>query len=102
MTRHAYICEIRTLYLQLPNTAGCFSRSDRDLAADLYQRGVSFNTLRSAMLLAMARRLCRNPVSPALTPVRSLHYFLPAIDEVLRQPLPEGYVRYLESKIAQK
>ena len=102
MTRHAYVREVRTLYLQLPNTARCFSRSDRDLAEDLYQRGVSFDSLRSAVLLAMARRICRNPVSPALTPVRSLHYFLPAIDEVIRQPLPAGYLRYLESKIAQK
>jgi hypothetical protein len=29
----------------------------------------------------------------------SLHYFVPVIDEILRQPLPPGYVRYLEYKL---
>ncbi len=42
-----------------------------------------------------------HPAAPSLSPVRSLHYFIPAIDEILRQPLPSGCLRYLESKIAQ-
>lgn len=99
MTPQAYIREVRTLYLKLPNTAACFSRSDRELAAELYRRAVPFELLRAAILLATARRLCRNPASAPLPPIRSLHYFLHTLDEVLRQPLPKDYVRYLESKI---
>ncbi len=101
MTEQAYVRAIRMVYLQLPNTHPSFSRSDRRLAEALFQRNVPFDVVRSALLLATARRICRNPAVPPLPPVRSLHYFMPAIDEILRQPLPAGYVHYLESKIAQ-
>jgi hypothetical protein len=53
------------------------------------------------LLLATARRIYRDPAKPPLPPVRSLHYFLRTIDEVLSQPLPKGYIHYLELKIAQ-
>lgn len=101
MTEQAYVRAVRAVYLQLPNTHPHFSRSDRRLAETLFQRNIAFEIVRAALLLATARRLCRNPAAPSLPPVRSLYYFLPAIDEILRQPLPAGYVRYLEYKIAQ-
>ena len=46
----------------------------------------------------LARRLYRH--GPPLPTIRSLHYFTPAIEEILRQPLPAGYLAYLEHKIA--
>ena len=101
MTEQAYVRAIRTVYLQLPNTHPGFSRSDHRLAETLFQRRIPFDVVRSALLLATARRICRNPAVPPLPPVRSLHYFMPAIDEILRKPLPAGYVRYLESKVTQ-
>lgn len=100
MTGQAYTRAVRNLYLQLPHTSHRFSRSDRRLTEDLYQRGIPFDTLRGALLLATARRLCRNSAAAPLQPVRSLHYFLPVLDEVLLQPLPGGYLQYLKSKIA--
>ena len=101
MTEHAYIRAVRDFYLRLPNTHHSFSRSDRALAAALHQRDISLDTVQSALLLATTRRLCRNPAAAPLPPVRSLHYFLNVIDEVRQQPLPHGYLRYLEFKIAQ-
>lgn len=101
MTEQSYLRAVRTLYLQLPNTHHSFSRSDRSLASALYHRGIAFEIVRSALLLATARRTCRDPAAPSLPPVRSLHYFLVAIDEILHQPLPQGHVQYLEHKIAQ-
>lgn len=98
MTEQAYTRAVRNLYLQLPHTSHRFSRSHRRLAQDLYQRGIPFNTLRCALLLASVRRLYRNPATP-IQPVRSLHYFLPVLDELLLQPLPGGYLQYLESKL---
>ena len=98
MTEHAYIRAVRDLYTRLPHTSGRFSRSDRQLAADLFQHDIAFDTVRSAMLLAIAHRLYRE--GPPLPLIRSLHYFVPVIDEILRQPLPRGYTQYLESKIA--
>ncbi len=99
MTEHTYIQAVRTLYLQLPNTHPRFSRSDRRLALSLYQSGFSLDLVRSALFLATARRLARNPLAPPLPPVRSLHYFLPVLEEVKLQPLPPGYLQYLESKV---
>jgi hypothetical protein len=99
MTEQAYIREVRSLYLQLPNTHRHFSRSDRRLASSLYQRGVSLELVRSALLLATARRLAHDPDQPPLPPVRSLYYFLPVLEEIRLQPLPPGYLEHLESKV---
>ena len=99
MTEQAYIQALRSVYLQLPNTHRRFSRSDRRLASNLFQRGFSLELIRSALLLASARRLARNPAEPPLPPVRSLHYFLPVLDEIRSQPLPPGYLEYLEAKL---
>ena len=99
MTEQAYLQAVRSLYLQLPNTHRRFSRSDRRLASSLYQRGFSLELVRSALLLATARRLARNLAEPPLPPVRSLHYFLPVLEEIRLQPLPSGYLQYLEAKV---
>ena len=99
MTEQAYIQALRSAYLQLPNTHRRFSRLDRRLASNLFQRGFSLELVRSALLLASARRLTRNPAEPPLPPVRSLHYFLPVLDEIRLQPLPPGYLEYLEAKL---
>ena len=98
MTQQAYIRAVRNLYTQLPQTSHCFSRSDRQLASDLYQRQVPFDTVRSALLLTIVNRLYRE--GPPLSTIHSLYYFVPVIDEVLLQPLPRGYVQYLEHKVA--
>lgn len=98
MNQQAFIRAVRDLYITLPQTSKRFSRSDRHLASDLHQRQVPFDTVRSALLLAVVNRLYRE--GPPLPTIRSLHYFVPVIDEVLLKPLPSGYVQYLEYKIA--
>ena len=50
--------------------------------------------------LATARRLLRDPSYPPLNPIRSLHYFLPVIEELLDQSPPQAYFDYLRSKLA--
>lgn len=99
MTEQAYIQALRSVYLQLPNTYRRFSHSDRHLASTLYQRGFSLELVRSALLFATARRLARNLAEPPLPPVRSLSYFLPVLEEIRMQPLPSGYLQYLEAKV---
>lgn len=98
-TADGYVRLIRDLYLKLPITANRFNRSDRLLAADLHRRHVPLDLIRSAFVLAAARRLARNPNAPTPPPVRSLHYFLPVIDELQTHPLPPRYLEYLESKL---
>ena len=35
-------------------------------------------------------------------PIRSLHYFLPLIEELLAYPVPESHLSYLRSKVAMR
>lgn len=97
--RRSYIHTVRSLFLALPETPDRFSRTDHHLAGLLFDRDVSLSAIRSAFLLASARRLVRPASRPPLHPVRSLHYFLPVIEEVQRSPLPSSYLRYLRSKL---
>lgn len=87
------------LYQNTPGTLGCVRREDRRLAAELQGRGISLSTLEEAFILAAARRCFRSPDAPPLAPIRSMHYFIPVIDEVLANPMDFGYVAYLKSKL---
>lgn len=88
------------LYLALPHTPSRASRYDRRLALELRQRHISREVVETALLLAMARRCLRDPSLQPLPPIRSLHYFLPVIEEVLRMDVSPDYVRYLKRKLA--
>ena len=50
-------------------------------------------------LLAAARRALRSPHLCPLSPIRTLHYFLPVIEEVLATPPDPGYLDYLAGKL---
>jgi hypothetical protein len=92
-----YLDAVLGTYSSLPGTPARPSRQDRQLALDLCRRGVPLRTVRTALLLAVARRTIRS--GPPLPPVRTLHYFLPAIEEVLELPPDTGYVEYLAAKL---
>jgi len=55
--------------------------------------------IEAAFLLASARRAARRPDAMPLGPIRSLHYFLPVIEELLANPVPDSYLAYLRSKV---
>ena len=101
LTRHQYVQRLLRAYCDTPGTLGRVRLEDRQLAGQLYQRGVPLATLETAFALAAARRGFRPFDAPPLNPIRSLHYFMPVLDEILAQPLPEGYLVYLEAKIEQ-
>jgi hypothetical protein len=65
----------------------------------LHRRGVSLDIVEIALRLATARRNTRAPDADPLPPIRSLHYFLPVIDELPHGPPPEGYLDYLREKV---
>jgi hypothetical protein len=95
-----YIETVLKLYLSLPETPSRTSRYDRELATDLCKRKVSLETIEAAFLLASARRLFREPALAPLQPIRSLHYFIPVIEEVSGGPRSPDYVKYLRLKLA--
>jgi hypothetical protein len=101
MTQQDYIRAVLDLYRGLPQTAARRrpSPADRRLAAELFERHIPLSTLHAACYLALARRTSRPPQAPPLQPIRSLAYFLPVLEEVLHEPLPPGYVSYLQEKL---
>lgn len=95
-----YLETVLALYRKLPDTPARHSRYDRRLAAQLCQQKVPLSVIENAFLLATARRVLRNPSYPPLSPIRSLHYFLPVIAELCEEPLSSTYIQYLRRKLA--
>lgn len=98
--RKEYVLQVLSLYLGLAETPARSNRSDRRLAEDLYEKQIRLEEVEAAMILASARRLLRSPDAPKLGPIRSLHYFLPVIDEVRSVPVSADYIEYLRGKLA--
>jgi hypothetical protein len=94
-----YAAATLQLYLQLSETPLRASANDRRTVATLNARGIDLATIESALLLASVRRLSRSPDSPPLSPIRSLAYFLPVIDEILNNPVSNDYLEYLRRKV---
>ena len=94
-----YIHTLLAEFRRMPGNTGILRRNDRMLAAALYDRGVPLLAVQNALILAAARRILRSPGAPPLQPVRSLHYLLPVIDEVLHVPAAQNYYRYLQLKL---
>jgi len=97
----SYVNTVLTLYVGLPETPLRASTQDRRLARQLHERGVALCVVESAFLLASIRRLARPAEAPALSPIRSLAYFQPVIEELLSNPAPENYLEYLRLKLRQ-
>ena len=90
------------LYFRLPDTPRRLSRHDLRLVHQLWERQIPLTTIETALLLASVRRAARRPDAVPLGPIRSLHYFLPVVEELQQTPLRYGdtYLAYLRSKVA--
>lgn len=94
-----YVEAVLDRYLWLPGTPTRTSRSDRRLAGSFYERGVQLAVVQAALLLGVARRAFRSEDAPPLPPIRTLHYFVPLVEELLEEPAAPGYSEYLEHKL---
>lgn len=98
MSEAEYVAALLTLYADLPDTPLHPSPADQALARKLFAE-VPLTLTESSLLLGTLRRLSRPPGMPPLPKVRSLAYFLPVIEELKLQPLPDGYLDYLRLKL---
>lgn len=98
--RRRYVQSVLDLYRRVPGATGLLLRCDRQLAGQLHDRGISLALIRSAMILAVARRTFRSTDGPPLAPIATLHYFRPILDEIVGEPLVPGYVDYLQHMLA--
>jgi hypothetical protein len=94
-----YVDKVLSLYQQLPETPALPSSRDRLHAHYLERRGLSLTVIETAFLLGSLRRLLRPPDAPALSPIHSLAYFGPIIEELLHNPVPQNYIEYLRRKM---
>jgi hypothetical protein len=94
-----YLSAVLKLYLDLPETPSRAGLHDRKSAVALHARGIKLVTVESALLLASLRRLGRPPNMPPLSPIHSLAYFLPVIQELLDTPVSDDYRDYLRMKV---
>ena len=100
LSQEEYIRTVLNVYRTTPGTMGTVRRADRMLAAQLYQRGLSVQVIENALALAATRRLIRPADALPLSPIRSLAYFLPVIEEVLGLRVNPEYFEHLRYKLA--
>lgn len=97
--RRSYVSAVLASYVALPETPARGRLLDRRLAEKWFNEGIDLETVEAALLLGQMRRLARPSDAPRLTPIRSLYYFVPIVEEILQSPLPQEYVGYLKSKL---
>lgn len=99
--RLQYVREVLRLYTATPGVLGRVRRADRTLAGQLFDRRVPLYAIDHALILAAARRIQHNAFSAfPMPPVRSLHYFLGVIQEVLQRPPGYREIDLLREKLA--
>lgn len=81
-----YVDEVIRLYRATPTVLGEVRRADRLLARRLFDQRIPIHVIRNALVVGAARRVLHNGFSSPMPPVRSLHYFVPLVREVLDRP----------------
>jgi hypothetical protein len=97
--RQAYVNAVVRNYVRLPGTPLRASRRDQQLAATLYDRRVPLRAVWAASVIATARRAIRGPQQRKLEAIRTLYYFVPAIEEALDTSPDQDYVQCLAGKL---
>lgn len=97
--RSQYVQRLLDAYCRTPTCAGRVRREDRRLAHRLYDQRIPLPLIEAAFSLAAMRRLYRPFEAIPLTPVRSLHYFLPTLDEIRQQAIDPRYIDYAHWKV---
>jgi hypothetical protein len=94
-----YVSSVLMFYIDMPDTPLRTNTMDQRQARTWFQRGVSLSVIETAFLLASLRRLARPRDVPPLPRIRSLAYFQPVIEELLANPVPDGYLPYLRLRL---
>ena len=100
MEQREYVRRLLESYRVTPGTCGAVRRPDRLFATQLHERGVPLEAVENALTLGAARRLARPADAPPLGIIRSLAYFSPVIEEVLRLQVSPEYFRHLRNRLA--
>lgn len=91
--RASFAARVICLYLDDPDTPEMPNTADWDIAHGLFERGISFETIRLAFWLAFIRR--RKAVDTLLPPIRSLAYFRAVALNLTPEEREPAYVEYV-------
>jgi hypothetical protein len=94
-----YVQRVLEAYRATPGTSGVVRRPDRLFAGQLHERGVPVEAVGNALTLAAARRLARPADAAPLGIIRSLAYFSPVIEEVLKLKVGPEYFQHLRHRL---
>jgi len=97
--RQRYAEDVLARYRQTPGTLGHVRPEDQRLARWLWDRNVPLATVEDAFILAVARRTFRPPNAPPLDPIRSLHYFVPLVEELMQGRVHPSYLDHLRQQL---
>jgi len=95
----AYVAAVLSQYVDLPDTPLRASLADQWLAQRFFDEGIPVRLVETALLLGSLRRMMRPEQAPPLSPIRSLAYFRPVVDELRTHPAPDAYTDYLRLKL---
>lgn len=96
VTEAQYVHRLLRAYRSLPDTTNRVRTADRQLAKTLFCDRVPLDLVCTAFRVALSRRHARPADAPPLPTIRSLHYFLPVIDEAL--DLHRDYLDYIANR----
>lgn len=96
-----FIGAVRDLFLAPACVRAVFTAADEAIASALYDRGVSVEQIRRAVLLGCARKYASMINGQTRMRISSLQYFVPLVDEVTASAIPESYWEPLRRKVEQ-
>lgn len=97
--RTHYVRRVLDSYSRTPTCAGRVRREDQRLAHRLFDQRIPLRLVEAALDLAAARRLFRSHQDEPLSPIRSLHYVLPLIEEIRQKPIDPDYLDFIAFKV---
>jgi hypothetical protein len=98
-TESAFIEQVRTCLLKYAIVCSSFGAADQKLAAELFRDGISFVQLERAFLLGLSRKYNSSLSSISSSPIYSLAYFTPILDEIAQTVVSDKYWDYLRLRL---
>jgi hypothetical protein len=96
---HTYIAAVRRMFLSQACVRSSFTPADDRIALQWRRRGVSLQCAERAILLGTLRKYVALVNHHGGTPISTLHYFSPLIEEVTRIDASADYWKYLAHRI---
>jgi hypothetical protein len=97
--QQAFVEQVKRLFLNLVPDVAAFSSADHRLACRWFNQQIPLPLLEKAFLLGSARKQVTRINRKDDTPIRSLHYFQPLLEEARQLEVGESYWNHLRRQL---